>query len=74
MPAVVCVWGSFARLARGRDFTAFGDPLPIKYRDMLSEIERCEWPDKSQAEQLLCALDDKYLALSREKAERERRD
>lgn len=72
MPAVVCIWESFSRLARGRDYTAFGDAMPIKYRDLLDEVERCDWPDKAQAENFLCALDDKFLAMARARAARER--
>lgn len=44
-----------------------GSPLPISYRDMVDEVERCAWPVKSQVEGWLTALDDEFLALAAKK-------
>jgi hypothetical protein len=41
-----------------------GAPLPIKYRDMRDEIDRCPWEDKEEAEMLLAMLDDEFLQLA----------
>lgn len=38
-----------------------GHPLPISYRDIVTELDRCPWPNKEQLEQWLTAMDDAYI-------------
>lgn len=44
-----------------------GSALPISYRDMADEIQRCPWPDKGQLEKWLIAMDDVVLEASSKK-------
>lgn len=61
-PGLVPIWESFIALGEGRDFSQMGTPLPIKYRDLRDEAERCEWPFKDETEKLIRMLDREYLA------------
>lgn len=60
-PALIPVWVSFQRLSRGRPYSMMGGALPIPYRDLADELQRCPWPDKEQLERWLIALDDTLL-------------
>lgn len=66
------VWASFQRLSRGRQFSSMGFPMPITYRDMLDECSRCPWPDKTQLEKWLTALDDEFLDLAQKQVEQKK--
>lgn len=69
-PGLIPVWRAFVRLSKGRDHSMMGLPLPIKYRDMSDEVQRCAWPDKEELEELLRAMDDEFLELANEHAKR----
>jgi hypothetical protein len=70
-PGVMCIWDSFVMLGEGRDFTQMGTPLPIKYRDIRDEAERCDWPFKPEAERLIRMLDREYLMAAAERQKQE---
>lgn len=41
-----------------------GQPLPLAYRDVVTELRRCPWPNKEQLERWWLAMDDAYLDLA----------
>lgn len=45
-----------------------GSPLPIKYRDIRDEAERCEWPFKDETERLIRMLDREFLSIASERS------
>lgn len=62
LPPLYGIWKSFQRLSRGRDYSSMGPPMPLKYRDIRDEAERCicELPPLT-IETLLTTLDDALL-------------
>lgn len=66
---LIPVWGSFQRLSRGRPYSGMGQPMPIPYRDLADELQRCSWPHKAQLERWLIAMDDEFLELAAKQSE-----
>lgn len=63
LPAAVPIWNAFSRLSRGRDYTAMGVPLPLRWRDILdASAKYCKGFDSTFAEDMLATMDDIYLA------------
>lgn len=62
------MWNAFCRLSRGRAFLSnTGQPLPLTYRDIRDEVERTDWPDKMQAEEVIAEMDSVYLEIASKK-------
>lgn len=63
-PAAEPFEASFYLLSRGRDWSPFsGHPMPLKYRDVRDEAERCVCPlPAARIERLLIHWDDAFLA------------
>jgi hypothetical protein len=68
VPACMPLWKAFGRLSRGRAYAVMnGQPLPLTYRDIRDECERCGWPDQPEAEDIIAAMDALFMRISSDK-------